>query len=72
MKQFPEIDRHARKTPFQKTHGVWVGSKGRQGRSKLNGLIIDGGPLAHPALDHVPGIGRMSLANSANFKKKNM
>ena len=72
MKRFPEIDRHARGTPFQTSHGVWVGSSGRQGRNKLTGMIIDGGPLAHPALDHVPGIGRMSLANSANFKTKNM
>ncbi len=72
MNRFPEIDRHLQKTEFQMTHGIWSGSKGRQGRTKDSGLVVDGGPLTHPVLDHVAGVERGAIANSANPKKKNM
>ena len=66
MRQFPVIDRVRQGTPFQTTHAV------RLGRSHSTGLMIDGGPLSHPAIDHVVGLGRMVLANSANPKQANM
>jgi hypothetical protein len=77
MKQYPEIDREAQKTPFQTTHAVRLGRKSSKSRSESwgsreSGLLVDGGPLAHPCLDHVKGIGRMSVANSGNPKKSNM
>jgi hypothetical protein len=72
MNQYPIIDRHLQGTEFQVTHGVWSGTKGRQGRSKYDGLVVDGGPLTHPVLDHVVGVERGALANSANHKNKNM
>ena len=73
MDRFPEIDRHLQKTPFQITHGIWSGTKGRQGAgSKENRLVVDGGPLTHPVLDHVAGVERGAIANSANHTKKNM
>lgn len=72
MNQFPIIDRHLQKTAFQETHAVWNGTKGRQGRTKESGMVVDGGPLTHPVLDHVAGVERGAIANSANFKNKNM
>lgn len=72
MERFPEINRHLQKTPFQETHALWSGSKGRQGRSKESGLVVDGGPLTHPVLDHIAGVERGAIANSANHKNKNM
>ena len=66
MRQYPLIDRELQKTPFQTTHAV------RLGRRHESGLLVDGGPLAHPCLDHVKGIGRMSLANSGSPKDSNM
>lgn len=72
MDRFPVIDRHAQGTEFQVSHAVWTGTKGKQGRNKLSGLVVDGGPLTHPVLDHVAGVERGALANSANHKDKNM
>ena len=72
MDRYPQIDRHVQKTEFQVSHGVWTGTKGRQGRTKESGLVVDGGPLTHPVLDHVAGVERGAMANSANHKKKNM
>ncbi len=66
MDQYPIIDRHAQKTDFQMSHGVWYR------RHKASGLVVDGGPLTHPVLDHVPGVERGAIANSASPKKKNM
>ena len=66
MRQYPIIDRHVQGTPFQTTHAIWVK------RVKTSGVMIDGGPMSHPALDHVQGVGKMSLANSANFKDSTM
>ena len=74
MQQFPQIDREKNGTPFQTTHAVRLGSHGKSALTKRSGLMIDGGPLTHPCLDHVDGveIGRIALANSAAPKKKNM
>ena len=72
MQQFPQIDREKNGTPFQTTHAVRLGSHGKSALTKRSGLMIDGGPLTHPCLDHVDGIGRMALADSAAPKKKNM
>ena len=66
MQEYPVIDRCLQGTPFQATHAV------RLNRSSKHGFMIDGGPLAHPAIDHVPGLGRMSIANSASPKEANM
>ena len=66
MLQYPQIDREKNNTPFQKTHAV------RVGRSRESGLMVDGGPLTHPCLDHVKGIGRLALANSGSPKDSNM
>ena len=68
MDRFPVIDRHLQENPFQDTHGVWYGMR----REKESGLVVDGGPLTHPVLDHVAGVERGAIANSANFKKSNM
>ena len=72
MQQFPQIDREKNGTPFQTTHAVRLGSHGKSALTKRSGLMIDGGPLTHPCLDHVDGIGRMALADSAAPNKKNM
>ncbi len=72
MDRFPEIDRHSQKTEFQQTHALWSGSKGKQGRTKEGGLVVDGGPLTHPVLDNIAGVERGAIANSANHKDKNM
>ena len=72
MKRFPEIYRHLQKTAFQQTHALWNGSKGRQGRTKESGLVVDGGPVTHPVLDDIAGVERGAIANSANHKNKNM
>jgi hypothetical protein len=71
MKKFPEIDRELTGEAFRTTHAARLG---RIGSKMLNasGLVIDGGPLAHRCLDHEPNVGRMSLADSANFTQKNM
>jgi hypothetical protein len=66
MLMYPQIDREKNNTPFQKTHAL------RVGRRHESGLVVDGGPLTHPCLDHVQGIGRMALANSGSPKDSNM
>lgn len=66
MRKYPQIDRERNNTPFQKTHAV------RVGRRHESGLMVDGGPLTHPCLDHVKGVGRMALANSGSPKTSNM
>ena len=66
MQEYPAIDRRLQGTPFQATHAV------RLNRSSKHGFLIDGGPLAHPAIDHVPGLGRMAIANSASPAQANM
>jgi hypothetical protein len=66
MREYPQIDRERNNTPFQKTHAV------RVGRRHESGLMVDGGPLTHPCLDHVKGVGRMALANSGSPKTSNM
>jgi hypothetical protein len=73
MAQFPEIDREKLGTPFQTTHAVRLGTT-RNGKnvSSWSGILIDGGPLTHPCLDHIDKIGRMALANSESPQKKNM
>jgi len=74
MAQFPQIDREKLGAPFQSTHAVRVGTtrNGKTALSRRSGLLIDGGPLTHPCLDHIDKIGRMALADSANLKEKNM
>jgi hypothetical protein len=66
MRKYPQIDRERNNTPFQKTHAV------RVGRRHESGLMVDGGPLTHPCLDHVKGVGRMALANSGSPRTSNM
>lgn len=66
MKEYPLIDRHANDSGFQMSHAMWV-------HDKESGLIIDGGPLTHPCLDHVKGkIGRIAVCNSGNYQQSNM
>ncbi len=72
MAEFPEIDREKNGQAFQKTHAVRLGRAGSSAASRDSRLVIDGGPLASRCLDHVPNVGRMSLADSASDKKKNM
>lgn len=74
MTQFPEIDREHLGTPFQTTHAVRLGTtrNGKNRSSFGSKMLIDGGPLSHPCLDHVDKIGRMSLANSESPQKKTM
>jgi hypothetical protein len=73
MKLYPEIDRELTGECFRTTHAVRLGRAGSNSASRESRLVIDGGPLAHRRLDHVAGnIGRMSLADSASDKKKNM
>ena len=71
MEEFPEIDREKTGQPFQTTHAVRLGRAGSSAASRESRLVIDGGPLASRCLDHVPNVGRMSLADSANDKDKN-
>jgi len=72
MKRFPEIDRELTGEAFRKTHAVRLGRAGSNSATRESRLVIDGGPLACRCLDHVPHLGRMSLADSATDKKKNM
>ena len=72
MKQFPEIDRELTGEAFQVTHAVRLGRAGSNASSRESRLVIDGGPLTRRCLDHVPNVGRMALADSANFTQKNM
>jgi hypothetical protein len=74
MKLYPVIDREICQSPFQRTHALRLGRIGQRGSwgSRESGLLVDGGPLSHPCLDHVPNIGRLSLANSGSPKNKNM
>ena len=72
MKKFPQIDREITGEAFQKTHAVRLGRAGSNAASRESQLVVDGGPLAHPCTFHEPNIGRMSLANSASSKTKNM
>jgi hypothetical protein len=72
MEKFPEIDREKTGEAFRKTHAVRLGRAGSNAASRESRLVVDGGPLAHPCTFHEPNIGRMSLANSANIKTKNM
>ena len=65
-KKYPAIDRYSTGAPFEETHGLWAGDK------EL-GLIIDGGPMAHPDLDHVKDVvGRIAVCNSGNYQQSNM
>ncbi len=74
MLKYPEIDREKNQTPFQKTHAIRLGRFGRTASwgSRESGLLVDGGPLSHPCLDHVKGVGRMALADSGNPRNSNM
>ena len=73
MRSYPEIDRELNNECFRMTHAVRLGRAGSNSATRESRLVIDGGPLAHRRLDHVAGkIGRMSLADSASDKKKNM
>lgn len=77
MKKYPQIDRELQNTPFQSTHAIRLGRKSSKSRSQSwgsheSGLLVDGGPLTHPCLDHVEDIGRMALANSGSPKDSNM
>ena len=72
MQRYPEIDRELTNSPFLRTHAVRLGRAGSSSATRESRLVIDGGPLACRCLDHVPNVGRMSLADSANYQKKNM
>ena len=72
MQLYPEIDRELNDQPFQMTHAVRLGRAGSNSSTRESRLVIDGGPLACRCLDYVPNVGRMSLADSASDKKKNM
>ncbi len=77
MQRFPEIDREKNNTPYQTTHSIRLASATKEYRSTSwgsheSGLLVDGGPLTHPCLDHVKGVGRMALADSGSPTTSNM
>jgi hypothetical protein len=76
MQKFPEIDREKNNTRFQTTHSIRLASatknRSQSWGSHESGLLVDGGPLTHPCLDHVKGVGRMALADSGSPMESNM
>ena len=72
MKKFPQIDREKTGKPFSRIHALRTGKAGSHLSSRESRILIDGGPLAQLCTHHEPGVGRMSLADSANEKDKNM
>jgi hypothetical protein len=72
MKKFPDIDPELSGEAFRDTHAVRLGRAGSNYATRESTLVIDGGPLACRCLDHVPQVGKMSLADSATGKKKKL
>jgi hypothetical protein len=76
MQRYPEIDREKNNTPWKDTHAIRLAGQTKKRSaswgSHESGLLVDGGPLTHPCLDHVKGIGRLALADSGSPQESNM